>query len=87
MKCMSKNNKACIRFSYSCPHCQGILIPYNGSIVVCAFDKKISGMSITKKVGNKILSMTMKFIIGTDKKEYPTLSSFALSAMLPSTIT
>jgi hypothetical protein len=39
----------------SCPHCQGILIPYNGSIIVCAFDKKTFGMLIVKKVDNNIL--------------------------------
>ncbi len=38
------------------------LIPCNGLIVVCAFDKKILGMPIAKKVDNKILSMMMKFI-------------------------
>jgi hypothetical protein len=44
------------------PNCQGILIPYNGSIIVYVFDKKILGMPIAKKVDSKILSMTMKFI-------------------------
>jgi len=46
------------------PHCQGILIPYDGLIVVYAFDKKTSSMSIAKKVDGKILSMTLKFITG-----------------------
>jgi hypothetical protein len=48
----------------SCPHCQGIFIPYDGSIVVCAFDKKSSSKPIGKKVDGQILSMTMKFITG-----------------------
>jgi hypothetical protein len=40
------------------------LIPYNGSIVVRAFDEKTSGMSIAEKVDGKILSMMMKFVAG-----------------------
>jgi hypothetical protein len=46
----------------ACPHCQGIWISYDGSIVARAFDKKTSGMPIAEKVDGEILFMTMKFI-------------------------
>jgi len=46
----------------TCPHCQGIWIPYDGSIVAYAFDKKTSSMPIAEKVDGKVLSVTMKFI-------------------------
>jgi hypothetical protein len=45
-----------------CPHCQSIFIPYDGSIVICAFNNKSSSKPIGKKVDGEILSMTMKFI-------------------------
>jgi hypothetical protein len=48
----------------SCPHCQGILIPYDGSIIVRTFDKKTPNMPIAKKVDGKIPSVTIKFIVG-----------------------
>jgi hypothetical protein len=53
------------------PDRQGILIPYDGSIVVCAFDKKTSGMLIAKKVDGEILSVTMKFVTGIQQEKIP----------------
>jgi hypothetical protein len=47
-----------------CPHCQGVEIPQDGSIVARAFDEKTSGVPIAEKVDGKVLSVTMKFIAG-----------------------
>jgi hypothetical protein len=47
------------------------LIPYDGSIVVYAFDEKTSGTPITEKVDGEILSMTMKFVMGIRQERIP----------------
>jgi hypothetical protein len=47
-----------------CPQCQGILIPYDGSIVLRAFDEKPSCTLIAEKVDGEILSVAMKFVTG-----------------------
>jgi hypothetical protein len=54
-----------------CPQPQGILIPYDGSIAVRAFDEKSSGAPIVGKVDGEILSVVMKFITGIDALPSP----------------
>ncbi len=53
------------------PHCQGILIPYDGSIAVYAFDEKTSGTPIAEKVDGEILFVRMKFVTSIRQERIP----------------
>jgi hypothetical protein len=53
------------------PQRQGVLIPYDGSIAIRAFDEKSSGPPVAEKVDGEILCMAMKFVTSIRQKRIP----------------